>query len=638
MQSTLASQQFDVEKSYGYQPIKDYAIIGDLHTVALVSKKGSIDWYCLPDIDSPSVFGRLLDCQKGGFFHIASKNEKAEYEQMYYPETNILLTRIATPEGMAELTDFMPVKESKTPEPEHVLIRSVSGTIGTLQITVQCRPAFNYARETSCVEIIEGGSRVLFHSSTLTLVLTVSSPVKFNYDNQGGVSATFPLGKDEQKIFYLSSIARTTDHFPKIDKHRYNHLFNETFHYWHDWMNKCTYQGRWREMVRRSALVLKLLTYAPTGALVAAATTSLPEAIHEKRNWDYRYTWLRDAAFTLDSLLSLGFTQEAEAFMEWLDKRCDKRDREGKIKIQPIYGVRGEQDLQEQELNHLQGYMQSRPVRIGNGAYTQQQLDIYGELLDAIFVYSDRYGAVSYDLWVHIQELLASLKERWKEPDEGIWEVRGGQQKFLHSRLMSWVAYDRAIRIAQKWGWPAPLADWESTRATIYDEIMKNALHKQNKHESYFTQFYGSEVVDASTLLLLLTNFVGPREPRMQTTLHQIKKELEFGPSIRRYDVKNAANDGIDRDDGRKHEQEGAFSACSFWFVECQARMGDVDDARLRLEKLLSLANNVGLYAEEIDSMGKPLGNFPQAFTHLTLIRACLAVNQAIEESLTRKH
>lgn len=634
MQSILSSLREDVYNYdlHGYQPIKDYAIIGDLHTVALVSKKGSIDWYCLPNIDSPSVFGRLLDYSKGGFFQIQSTDEKAEYEQIYYPETNILLTRIATSEGMAELTDFMPVRESKTSEPEHILIRSVLGTIGKLQITVTCRPAFNYAREASCAEIIEDGSGALFHSSTLTLALTASSPVKFSKDSHDGVSATFTLAQGEQKIFYLSSIARTADHSPKIDKHKYNRLFNETFHYWHDWMNQCTYQGRWREMVQRSALVLKLLTYAPTGAVVAAATTSLPETLGGARNWDYRYTWLRDAAFTLDSLLRLGFTQEAEAFMDWLDKRCDKRDEAGKIKIQPVYSIFGETDLQEQTLSHLEGYKCSNPVRIGNKASKQQQLDIYGELLDAIFVYSDRYRAISYDLWVHIQEFLESLKERWKEPDEGIWEVRGGKQKFLHSRLMSWVAFDRAIRIAQKWGWAAPLADWESMRSKIYDEIMKNALHKQNKHESYFTQCYGSEVVDASTLLLLLTNFVGPNEPRMRTTLHQIQKELEFGPSILRYKPEAAADDGF------KDSKEGAFSACSFWFVECQARMGLVDDARLRLEKLLSLANHVGLYAEEIDERGKPLGNFPQAFTHLTLISACLAVNQAINDSLTLKH
>jgi GH15 family glucan-1,4-alpha-glucosidase len=611
-----------------YLPISDYAIIGDLNTVALVGKNGSIDWYCFPRIDSSSIFGSLLDAHKGGFFRIHASDAAGEYQQLYYPDTNVLLTRFATPDGYAELTDFMPIKGRKNDELEHTLIRSVNVVYGSLEISLTCRPAFNYARDEHQLSFCKEGA--LFSTNGLSLAL--ASPVPLREDGHGGAEATFTLHEGESAHFLIKSMSEN-EIFPEpLSEEAYQAAFQRTLRYWYEWIGQCTYEGRWREMIHRSALALKLLTYAPSGAVVAAATTSLPETLGGSRNWDYRFVWLRDAAFTLYSLLNLGFAREAEAFMEWLNNRC--HELKGGEMLQPMYGVDGEQRLSESTLGHLEGYRQSRPVRIGNSAYKQKQLDIYGEMLDAIYIYN-RYDAISYDLWRNLRRLLNWLGEHWQEPDEGLWEVRGGRKHFVHSRLMSWVAFDRALRIAQNWGWPAPREDWDHTRTAIYEEIMEKGW---NPEKQAFVQYYGADVVDASILLMLLTKFIGPREPRMQSTITSIKRDLSLGPSILRYDPRHAADDGLEG------SVEGAFSACSFWFVECQARTGSIADphnlmkARVRLEKLLSMANHVGLYAEEISTTGQALGNFPQAFTHLALISACLALDQAIDASQTRKY
>lgn len=610
-----------------YLPISDYAIIGDLHTVALVGKNGSIDWYCFPRIDSPSIFGALLDAGKGGFFRIHTADTQGEYHQLYYPNTNVLLTRFATPDGYAELTDFMPIKGRKNDELEHTLIRSVNVVYGSLEIVLTCRPAFNYAQDEHQLHLMEDGA--LFDSRSFKLAL--ASPVPLREDGQGGVTATFTLHKGQSAHFLIKSLTEDETFPEPLSHERYQSAFQRTLRYWYEWIGQCTYQGRWREMIHRSALALKLLTYAPSGAVVAAATTSLPETLGGVRNWDYRFVWLRDAAFTLYSLLHLGFAREASAFMDWLNDRC--HELKGGEMLQPMYGVEGEQLLTERTLDHLEGYCGSRPVRIGNRAFKQKQLDIYGEMMDAIYIYN-RYDAISYDLWQNLQRLLNWLSEHWQEPDEGIWEVRGGPKHFVHSRLMSWVAFDRALRIAQNWGWPAPREEWERTRTAIYEEIMEKGWNHQ-RHS--FVQYYGSDVVDASILLMLLTRFIGPREPRMLSTIEHLKRDLSLGPSLLRYDPRKAADDGLEG------SIEGAFSACSFWFVECLARMGSLTDphnlmkARVRLEKLLSLGNHVGLFAEEISTTGHALGNFPQAFTHLALISACLALDQALNEAEERK-
>jgi GH15 family glucan-1,4-alpha-glucosidase len=599
-----------------YQPIEDYGVIGDLYTVALVGKNGSIDWCCLPDFDAPSVFGALLDAELGGSFRITpSATQDMQYRQLYVPETNILVTRFLSDEGIAEITDFMPIRQSGSMTHRHMLIRSVKVVRGALDFEMCCRPAFNYARDPHTIDVSREG--VVFHSKDLSLALAASVPLE--QDGHGGAYATFTLQAGQSARFFLQGV-QEYDLVPSpFSDSDYYELLQQALRYWRNWLAHCQYQGRWREMVQRSALVLKLLTYAPTGAIVAAPTTSLPETIGGTRNWDYRYTWLRDASFTLYSLLILGLTQEAEAFMGWLDARCHDIEADGGL--QPIYGIRGERDLPELTLEHLEGYRRSGPVRIGNAASTQLQLDIYGELMDAVYLYN-RHSPISYELWQHLRYLLAWLEKHWQLPDTGLWEVRGGSQLFVHSRMTSWVAFDRALRLARHRGLPAPTSDWLQASAQIYEQIMEQGWSEQKQS---FVQYYGSDALDASALLMVLAKFAGPTDPRILQTLDRIQAELASDSLVLRYNPLRAADDGI-------RSIEGSFSPCSFWWAESLARAGRLDAARLMLEKMLTYSNHVGLYAEEIGATGEALGNYPQAFTHLSLITACYHIDQALNK------
>lgn len=610
------------QTSGNYQPIEDYGVIGDLHTVALVGKNGSIDWCCIPRFDSPSVFGGLLDARKGGFFRISpqlDESVKMGRKQLYLPETNILITRFLTQDGVGEITDFMPVKQSRVVDHQHNIMRSVAVVRGAMTFEMICRPAFNFARDTHETYISDNGT--VFVSQSLCLAL--SSIVPMQDDSEGGVRAVFTLQAGEAVHFMLES-AHHHDIYPhRPTNGEYRESFQKTLNYWRHWISQCLYTGRWREMVQRSALVLKLLTYSPTGAIVAAPTTSLPETIGGPRNWDYRYTWLRDASFTLYSLLTLGFSQEAEAFMGWLDARCHELKENGSL--QPMYTIDGKHTLTEITLDHLEGYQQSGPVRIGNGAYKQNQLDVYGELMDAIYIYN-RYDAISYDLWKHLRRLLQWLENNWDKPDEGIWEVRGGKKNFVHSRLMCWVAFDRALRLARQRGLPAPMVQWMDTSAQIYEQIMDQGWNEKRKS---FTQYYGSDALDASALLMVITKFAGATDFRMVSTINAIQKELTSDSLVSRYNPLEAADDGLGT-------LEGTFSPCSFWLAESLARAGRVDEGRLMLEKMLTYSNHVGLYAEEVGPTGNALGNFPQAFTHLSLITACSNIDQALNKPYAR--
>ncbi len=513
----------------------------------------------------------------------------------------------------------MPIKQTGSAAHQHHIIRAVNVVRGSLPFEMLCQPAFNYARDEHTVRLSANGA--IFHSENLSLGLASSVPLEEN--EAGGVVAHFTLHAGQWAYFMLES-ARDHDLTPQhITQRYYQEAFQETMTYWQKWLSQCQYQGRWREMVQRSALVLKLLTYAPTGAIVAAATTSLPETVGGPRNWDYRYTWLRDAAFTLYSLLILGFTQEAEAFMGWLTDRCHELKHDSSL--QPMYTIDGGHDLREMTLDHLEGYRQSGPVRIGNGAYRQRQLDVYGELMDSIYIF-DRHQDISYDLWVHLRKLLDWLGNNWQNPDEGIWEVRGGPQHFVHSRVMSWVAFDRALRIARHRGLPAPTTEWMKQSALIYEDVMK---HGWNEKKKSFIQYYGSEAIDASSLLMVLTKFTGPTDPRMLKTIKRIQEELASDAHVFRYDPKLAADDGLGT-------SEGAFSPCSFWLAETLARSGQIGEARLLLEKMRTYSNHVGLYAEEIGPTGEALGNFPQAFTHLSLISTCYNLERALNGTLQR--
>ncbi|MBA3610247.1 MAG: glycoside hydrolase family 15 protein [Rubrobacter sp.] len=592
-----------------YLPIEDHGVIGNLHTAALVGTDGTIDWLCLPAFDSPSVFASILDDGIGGHFYLRPV-EYVRSQQIYLPDTNVLLTRFFCANGMAEVLDFMPIPNG--PKDRHRLVRNARVIRGSIAFEIECRPAFDYARAKHAVST--GKSGVTFESPDAAL--TLSSEVPLKEGDGGSAGARFTLGEGERATFCLLQGAQDGD-VDALSDGEFEALLGETLGYWRRWISRCTYSGRWRENVQRSALALKLMVYDPTGALVAAPTMGLPEKIGGERNWDYRYTWLRDSAFALYALLSIGFDEEAGAFMGWLRDRC-VTDSDGLL--QPLYGIDGRSDTPETELDHLSGYMNSRPVRLGNAAKDQVQLDIYGAVLDAAYLYNKRGAPLDYDVWTNLRRVLDWLADNWQDPDEGMWEVRGGRRQFVSSKVMSWVALERAGRISRQRGLPAGNGNWKQERDRIYEEVMEKGW---NAEKGSFVQYYGSDALDASLLLMPLVKFVGPTDPRWISTLDNIQKELTYDTLVDRYNVDTAAPDGLAGD-------EGSFSLCSFWLVECLTRSGRHEEARLALEKMFSYANHVGLYAEEIGRSGEALGNFPQAFTHLALISAAVHLDRAM--------
>jgi len=602
-----------------YAPIENHGVIGDMHTVALVATDGTIDWFCPPRFDAPSVFGCILDSEKGGRFQICPVNGGGNVKQLYLPDTNVLITRFLTRHGVGEVQDFMPIHER--PNQPQRIVRRVMSVRGPMTFKLDCTPAFNYGRTQHRLAL--GPTGAVF--STPTLTLSLSSPVPLA-DQNGGAQATFTLEQGEERTFVLEMAPDGTQVARTVTDEESQALFEATVAFWRTWLASCTYRGRWRETVRRSALVLKMLTYHPTGAIVAAPTASLPEGIGGMRNWDYRYTWIRDAAFTLYAFLRLGFSREAESFMHFLSDRAREIEEGAGAPLQIMYGIDGRHELDEYELDHLEGYMGSRPVRIGNGAADQLQLDIYGELIDSIYLYNKFGAPISYDLWKVLVKLLEYLTDHWREPDEGIWEVRGGKQEFTYSRLMSWVAFERAARMARQRGLPGPLVQWLATRDEIFHEIMERGWSEERQA---FVQTLDGHALDASNLLMPLVRFIAPTDPRMVSTLDAIGAELVSDSLVYRYDVGMAASDGLDG-------EEGTFSICSFWWVEALARSGRLDEARLAFEKMLTYANHLGLYAEEIGTSGEALGNFPQAFTHLSLISAAVYLDRALDEHRAR--
>jgi GH15 family glucan-1,4-alpha-glucosidase len=600
-----------------YQPIENYGIIGDLHSVALVGIDGSIDWLCLPRFDSPSVFAAILDDEKGGRFKIAPAVEGVARKQLYWPDTNVLVTRFFAPDGVSEITDYMPVGASANGHGRHQLIRRVKVVRGEMAFRMECSPAFNYARDGHKTEITKGGA--CFHSRPLSLGLATDVPLR---SESNAALSEFSLREDQTALFVLREIESGADCDLSLSKREEDELFMQTVEYWRRWLSKSTYTGRWREMVHRSALTLKLLTYEPTGAIVAAPTTSLPEGIGGERNWDYRYTWIRDAAFTLYGLLRIGFTEEAARFMGWLEDRCYKPKPDGLLQL--MYGIDGRSDLTEETLDHLEGYRGSRPVRIGNGAYDQLQLDIYGELMDAVYLYNKYGDPIWYELWIRLRGMIDWVCDNWQRKDEGIWEVRSGRQHSVYSKLMCWVAVDRALRLADKRSFPADRGRWLKVRDEIYEEIMEKGWNPERKA---FVQAYGSDTLDASSLIMPLVFFVAPKGPRMLSTLDAINRPPKDGGLVSnglvfRYDVEKSA-DGL-------MGEEGTFNLCTFWLVEALTRAGRLEEARLIFEQMLGYANHLGLYAEEIGPSGEALGNFPQAFTHLTLISAAFNLDRAL--------
>ena len=619
----------------GYQPIENYGVIGDMHTVALVGMDGAIDWFCFPSFDSPSIFGAILDDEKGGTFRIWADHSTARNKQFYWPETNVLVTRFLCEDGVGEVVDFMPVGGIPGRPGTHQLIRRVTTVRGTLRWQMRCAPAFDYARAEHEARPADNG--VAFQTDELSLGLAGGTPIDVATPYDGTVSedaarngvatAAFVLAEGETTTFILQEVPRNSGCGGALPEPESETLFRDTVTYWRNWVSQSTYSGRWREMVHRSALILKLLTYAPTGAIVAAPTTSLPEGVGGERNWDYRFTWIRDAAFTLYALMRIGFTDEAEAFMNWIEERTHELRPDGSLQI--MYGIDGRHNLTEQSLEHLKGYKDSRPVRVGNGAYDQLQLDIYGELMDSVYL-SNKYGSpISYDFWKQLRRLVNWVADNWKKTDEGIWEVRGGQQHFVYSKLMCWVALDRGIRLADKRSFPSDRDRWIAVRDEIYEQIMANGWSESREA---FVQAYGSEALDASNLMMPLVFFVSPNDPRMLKTLDATMKSPKEGGLVSnsltfRYDVAQSP-DGL-------AGEEGTFNICSFWLVEALTRAGRTDrnrleEARLMFEKMLGYANHLGLFAEETGPLGEALGNFPQAFTHLALISAAFNLDRTL--------
>ncbi|MDZ4853780.1 MAG: glycoside hydrolase family 15 protein [Nitrospirota bacterium] len=597
-----------------YKSIGDYGVIGDLHTVALVGKDGSIDWCCFPRFDSPSLFGALLDDRRGGRFRIAPLDD-GKRQQLYLPETNVLLTRFLNQDGVAELTDFMPVEcdEPGIRPKRHQIIRMLLVVRGRIRFRLECRPAFNFGRDEHRVTVRPQGA--LFRSPSMAVGLV--SPVPLTMVD-GAIEAEFTLAAGQQMSFSLEHLEADDTESILDAPQTAETAFHDTVRFWRQWLAQCRYVGRWREMVQRSALTLKLLTYAPTGAIVAAPTMSLPETIGGERNWDYRYTWIRDAAFTLYALMRLGFSKEAGRFMEWLDARCHDLNADGSLQV--LYGIDGRRIGPEEVLLDWDGYRGSKPVRVGNGAAHQRQLDIYGALMDAAYLYNKHGSPISYDSWIGLSRLLEYVCAHWDQPDEGVWEVRGGPRQFVYSKVMCWVALDRGIRLADKRGFPADRAKWTDVRDRIYLTVMSRGW---NRELASFVQEYDGVALDASALVFPLVFFLSPTDPRMNTTLERLQSDLVSDALVFRYLPDHAAPDGLSG-------QEGTFTLCSFWMVEALTRAGRLEEARLMFEKILSYANHLGLYAEELSVTGEHLGNFPQALAHIGLISAAYNLDRAL--------
>ncbi len=638
-----------------YLPIEQYGAIGDMHTVALVGTNGSIDWYCSPRFDAPSVFARILDADQGGYFSIAPTGaDKAAgnaAKQLYWPDSNVLITRFvvgsnstradtatSVDTSIGELIDFMPVQPSppshddsdSTAAPGAQIIRIARAVHGTVRFRMRCIPAFDYAR--SDHQVVTADHGVCFRGADLDLGLRTAAQL---HSTGGGVSAEFVLQAGESMTFVLGPISSAQgepDLSALPDADQAQALLMSTVSFWQDWLSTCTYRGRWREIVTRSALTLKLMTYKPTGAIVAAPTTSLPEWIGGGRNWDYRYTWIRDASFTAYSLLLLGFRTEAEDFFAWVEARAKEVGPGGVINI--MYTIEGNPEIPESHLDHLSGYRDSRPVRIGNGAYLQRQLDITGELLDTVWCYETCGGAISHDFWYELRRIVDWTVENWQHPDEGMWEVRGDQQHFVSSKLMCWVALDRGLRIADKRAFPADTERWRLTRDVIYEQIMSRGW---NPELAAFTQYYGGDELDASNLLIPLMSFLAPGDPRTLSHLQATMRSPAEGGLLGHnmvYRYLTAEDPSVHNVDGLEGE-EGSFTICTFWLIEALARAGQFEPAMLSkahrlFDEMLTYANHLGLYAEEIGPGGEALGNSPQAFPHLALIRAALALDEVL--------
>lgn len=605
-----------------YPLIENHGLIGDLQTAALVSTDGTVDWFCCPRFDSPSVFGALLDLEKGGHFTVCPAHKTYATKQLYLPDTAVLVTRFMTEAGAGEVVDFMPVT-GHTATPRHRLVRMLRCVRGSMTFDVEIAPRFNYGRTAHKLNITENGAVFAAADGMELTVHAVREPederLAHSVTGEHDLRLSLTLHAGQERGVVMESAA---DGPPRqIRLAEFQELFDATVRYWRSWLGQSRYSGRWREAVERSAVTLKLMTYAPSGALVAAPTAGLPEQLGGERNWDYRFTWIRDASFSVYALLGLGFKEEAASFIGWLRDRVKERAGSdgdtGPLNI--MYRVDGSSDLVEEILEHWEGYQGSSPVRIGNGAATQLQLDIYGEALDSIYFAHQRGIQLDYRGWNSLRTLLDWLTDHWDQPGEGLWETRGGRKNFTYGRVMSWVAFDRALRLASASGRPAAVERWAVERNKINEQVLTQGW---DAGRNAFVQHFGSDVLDSSLLRMPTVGFITPDDPMWISTLDAMDRELVSDSLVYRYNPE-ASPDGL-------RGSEGTFSLCTFMYVDALARAGRTDQARLVLEKMLTYANHLGLYSEEIDLTGRQLGNFPQAFTHLALIDAAITLDATL--------
>jgi len=612
-----------------YPNIADHGLIGDLHTAALVATDGTIDFFCCPRFDSPSVFASLLDADRGGHFQIRPDRDDYVSKQLYFPDTANLITRFLTPDGVGEVHDFMPVA-GPTPTDRHRLVRQLKVVRGTMRFVVDLQPRFDYGRKPHKLEITPDGA--VFQSDGMELTMHAVATPDQTLEKEGiklerhgddlRWTRTLREGQTGGVVLEWAGGAPR-----RIAPDEVERLLEESAYFWRDWLHQSRYTGRWRDTVNRSAITLKLMTYRPTGAIVAAPTTGLPEQAGGERNWDYRYTWIRDGSFSIYALLGLGYTEEAAAFAVWLRDRASESAGSSGRPLKIMYRVDGSSDLVEETLDHFEGWRGSRPVRIGNGAADQLQLDIYGEAMDSVYLADANGLQAGHQGWTELAGILDWLCDNWDQPDEGIWETRGGQKDFTYGRLQTWVALDRAIKLATRRGRPGNVARWVIERDHVYNQIMQRGW---NPKVGAFTQHYSTEVLDSSLLMMPLMGFVAPSDPMWLSTLKAMDRELVSDSLVYRYNP-GASPDGLAGD-------EGTFSLCTFWYVDALARSGRLDDARLVFEKMRTYANHLGLYSEEIGATGDQLGNFPQAFSHLSLISAAINLDYQLDHGVGAPH
>lgn len=593
----------------GYLPIAAYALIGDCRSAALVGHDGSIDWLCLPRFDDPSIFGRLVDARKGGHWQLVPRGPY-EVVQRYSDRTNVLRTTFMTRTGRVVIADFMP--QSSDTQHHHArphdhprVVRVVECLAGEVAMRHEFMPAPDYARSDDAMFRCEDG---LVHGDTDTLHVCVRATCALT-----GPRQVIEMRAGDTVAFGLATSDAGQCPTQEWSYDRAVRLARETHEFWWRWIGGVRYDGPYQEPVWRSALALKLMTYAPTGAIIAAPTTSLPEVIGGARNWDYRFTWLRDASFTLFALFQLGLKEEAHAFFDWLSHLDIVKKG-----LDNLYTLDGARRTHESTLDHLAGYRDSRPVRIGNGAARQLQLDVYGEVLDSAYLYARFGGDISQELWDELRDVVDLAIARWQEPDSSIWEVRGGEQHFTYSKVMCWTAVDRGLRLAERYGLPHDSDRWRSARRAIHRRVVMQAWSE--KHRA-FTQSLGSDVLDAAVLRMSQVRFLEAHDPRMISTVDAVARELRSGILVNRYRAR-------DTDDGL-HSDEGAFLMCSFWLADAFAHLGRLEDAQRLFERLLTFQSWSGLFSEESDGRtGELLGNYPQAFTHLALVGAAVNIER----------